>query len=262
MERKANMAILLRVVGAVFFILLGVWGVLPTLTGRFHAGCLALMLVGILGTAACVWLPTAVKWWCACWCTVAGKIVLSSLTGIIAAVFLLFAVLSCLMINACYKAPAEDATVVVLGAALRGENPSRLLRERLETAAEYLEQNPTAVCVVSGGQGADEVCSEAAVMKRYLVEKGIVEERIFMEDKSTSTFENIRFSKEVMEQHGLSQNIALVTQEFHQYRASRLAKQAGFENVGAVPSQTPFYLLGSYWVRDFAGICHLAVFGR
>lgn len=261
MERNKTMAILLRVIGAVFFILLFVWGVLPTLTGRFHSGCLALMLAGVLGTAVCVCWPFAVKWWCAAWQTLAGKIVLSSLTGIVAAVLTLFCVLSCLMIRANYQKPADDATVVVLGAALRGENPSRLLRERLETAADYLQQNPTAVCVVSGGQGEDEVCSEASVMKRYLMERGIAENRIYMEDNSTSTFENIRFSKAVMEENGLSQNIALVTQEFHQYRASKLAKQAGFENIGALPSQTPFYLLGSYWVRDFAGICHLAVFG-
>ncbi len=261
MERNKTMAILLRVIGAVFFILLFVWGVLPTLTGRFHSGCLALILAGTFGTAVCVCWPFAVKWWCAVWQTLAGKIVLSSLTAIVAAVLTLFCVLSCLMIRANYQKPADDATVVVLGAALRGENPSRLLRERLETAADYLQQNPTAVCVVSGGQGEDEVCSEAVVMKRYLMEHGIAEHRIYVEDNSTSTFENIRFSKAVMEENGLSQNIALVTQEFHQYRASKLAKQAGFENIGALPSQTPFYLLGSYWVRDFAGICHLAVFG-
>ncbi len=256
------MAIFLRTVGAVFFALLGVWGVLPTLTGRFHSGCLALMLAGTLGTAVCVCWPLLVKWWGACWQSTLGKWLLGGATALLAAVLVLFCVLSCFMINACYQPPAEDATVVVLGAALRGENPSRLLRERLETAADYLHQNPNAVCVVSGGQGEDEVCSEASVMKRYLMEKGIAEHRIYTEEQSTSTFENIRFSKALIEQHGLCGNIALVTQEFHQYRAAKLAQQAGFENIGALPSKTPFYLLGSYWVRDFAGICHLAIFGR
>lgn len=258
---NSTIATALRTLGALFFVLLFVWGVLPTLTGRFHLGCVALILAGAVGAFSCVCLPLVVKWWCAAWQTVAGKIVLSSLTGIVAALLVLFCVISCLMVAANCQKPAQDATVVVLGAALRGETPSRLLRERLETAKDYLHQNPTAVCVVSGGQGEDEVCSEALVMKRYLVQHGIAEQRIYMEDNSTSTFENIRFSKELIEQQGLSPNIALVTQEFHQYRAAKLARQAGFENIGALPSQTPFYLLGSYWVRDFAGICHLAVFG-
>lgn len=258
---NSTIATALRILGTLFFVLLFVWGVLPTLTGRFHSGCLALILAGAVGAFSCVCLPLVVKWWSAVWQTVAGKIVLSSFTGIAAALLLLFCAVSCLMVAANCQKPAQDATVVVLGAALRGENPSRLLRERLETAKDYLHQNPTAVCVVSGGQGEDEVCSEALVMKRYLMEHGIAEQRIYMEDNSTSTFENIRFSKELIKQHGLSQNIALVTQEFHQYRASKLARQAGFENIGALPSQTPFYLLGSYWVRDFAGVCHLAVFG-
>ena len=175
--------------------------------------------------------------------------------------FGLFSVVSVMMVGANFNHPTEDATVIVLGAGLRGDRPSKILRGRLNATVEYLNEHPQAVCIVSGGQGPDEVCTEASAMQRYLIEKGIDEQRIFVEDKSTSTFENIQFSKEIIEKHGLNTKIAVVTQEFHQYRAQQFAKTAGFTEVGAVTAHTPWELLGSYWVRDFAGICHMVLLG-
>jgi uncharacterized SAM-binding protein YcdF (DUF218 family) len=131
----------------------------------------------------------------------------------------------------------------------------------LETAYAYLIEHPDAVCIVSGGQGEDEVYTEASVMKRYLVEKGIDPARIYEESASTSTFENVKFSREIIEEHGLSPSIAVVTQEFHQFRAQQFVTHAGFDDVGAVVVHSPWHLLGSYWIRDFAGVCHMILLG-
>ena len=92
----------------------------------------------------------------------------------------------------------EDA-VIVLGAGLRGENLSLILRNRLDAAVEYYNENPEAVIVVSGGQGPDEDIPEAEAMERYLYEQGVPLNKIIKEDKSTSTEENFKFSKELLE---------------------------------------------------------------
>lgn len=250
-----------RVVVAVLCIFIGVWGVLPSFTGRFHAGCITMVIVGAVGTVCCVWFPQIALWCCKVWETGVGKAVLGITAGVVGALVILFVGLSVCMVQACMKRPRPDATVIVLGAALRGDQPSALLRGRLEVAYTYLTAHPQAVCIVSGGQGADEICTEASVMKRYLVERGISADRIHEEDQSTSTFENIRHSKVLIEQLGLSNEVAIVTQEFHQFRAAQFVKSAGLVVSGAVTAHTPWHLLASYWIRDFAGICHMALLG-
>ena len=173
----------------------------------------------------------------------------------------LFIVISSLMATAAVRPAPENATLIVLGAGLRGERPSRTLRERLDAAYDYLTAHPEAVCVLTGGQGPDEPISEAEAMKRYLLNKGIAENRMYLEEASTSTDENFKFSRRVAEEHGLSLSVAVVTQEFHQCRAQLLAQKHGFTSVGAVTAHTKWDLFPSYWIRDFAGLCHFFVLG-
>ena len=255
-------AYFLRALGAFIFLLLGIWGILPVLTGRFHSGCMALVAVGAVGTWGCACFPQAVKLFFRLWQSGLGKAVLCTAGTLIAAVLVLFIIVSFLMVGACRRAPSENATLIVLGAALRGDQPSALLKGRLDQAVSYLKEHPQAVCVVSGGQSKDEICTEASVMKQYLMRKGIAAERIYTEETSKNTFENIRCSKAVIYQNGLPSEVAVVTQEFHQYRSQKFAEKAGFSHVGAVTASTPLHLLGSYWVRDFAGICHMIVLGK
>ena len=92
-----------------------------------------------------------------------------------------------------------EQTVIVLGCGIRGERVSVGLAKRLNKAAEYHKKNPEAMIIVSGGQGPQEDISEALAMKRYLVDKGIPEDKIIMEDKSTSTITNFRNSHAIME---------------------------------------------------------------
>lgn len=90
--------------------------------------------------------------------------------------------------------PEEGADVlIVLGCAVHGERVSLTLSYRLDRAIEYLNANPNTVAIVSGGQGQGESISEAEAMRRYMVNRGIANERIIMEDKSTSTEENFAF---------------------------------------------------------------------
>jgi uncharacterized SAM-binding protein YcdF (DUF218 family) len=181
---------------------------------------------------------------------------------VIAALLVLFIVVSGIMLHAAAKVPPENATVIVLGAALRGDQPSTMLASRLKSAAKYLEKNPESKCVVSGGQGADEDYPEALVMRNYLVEKfGIDESRIFMESTSINTYQNIELSKALIEKEKLNSSVVIATQEFHQYRAQTFAKRAGFQEIGACTCQSPGYLLGCYWVREFVAISRMTLLG-
>ena len=261
MVGTGTVGVVLRVFIALLCVFICVWGILPSFTGRFHSGCLTMVIVGVLGLAACVLFPQLVTLCARAWQSSVGRAVLCSVAGLVGALVLLFIGLSVCMVSACVKRPHEEATLIVLGAALRGDQPSRLLRGRLDAAAVYLIEHPNAVCIVSGGQGEDEICTEASVMYTYLVNKGIDPARIYTEDSSTSTFENIRHSRAVIEEKGLNREVTIVTQEFHQFRAQQFAEQAGLMVSGAVTAHTPWHLLASYWIRDFAGICHMALLG-
>ena len=251
-----------RTVGGILGGVCLLWGALPLIASRIHTGCVTMIGVGAVVMLICWRWRQTVALWQRVWETVLGKTVLITLTALVGAVMVLFVVVSCMMAAAACRPAPENATLVVLGAGLRGERPSRTLRERLAVAYDYLMEHPDAVCILTGGQGPDELISEAEAMRRWLVDKGIDEGRLYVEDKSTSTDENFEFSRQVAQQHGLSLNAAVVTQEFHQCRAQLLAQKHGFDTVGAVTAHTKWDLFPSYWIRDFAGLCRLFLLGR
>lgn len=194
------------------------------------------------------------------WNTVFGKIALLILCGIILLLVGICLFFSARMIQRTEVRTEKTQAVVVLGCQVRGETPSVMLSRRLNAALEVLQDNPQAVCVVSGGQGNGENISEAEAMRRYLIGKGIAEERIIKEDKSVSTYENISFSAEILKELGINSNIVIVTNEFHQYRAYNFAKKMGLET-GAHSAHTKFANLANYWVREWAALFHQIVFG-
>ena len=102
------------------------------------------------------------------------------------------------MISAANRKPPKNATLIVLGCRVYGERASLSMVERLEAAYEYLQENPQAVCVLSGGMGSGENITEAECMYRYLVDKGITSRRLYKEEESTSTIENLKFSLELI----------------------------------------------------------------
>ena len=242
-----------------YFIFLGgiglTWFVLPVLAGIFIIGNIvggALFFLILLYGLNFEKVNTAIKNFSR---KKKGKFIISFVSLIMAAAVSLVAVETVLMVGAAGKEPAPDSTVVVLGCKANGEYPSRMLLKRLQATKKFLEENPEAKCIVSGGQGSDETISEAKCMQGWLVKNGINSDRIFMEDKSTSTRENLLFSKAIIERENLNSEITIVTNEFHQYRAGRIADALGIEH-GAVSGMTPVVLFPTYYVRELFAIVY------
>lgn len=150
--------------------------------------------------------------------------------------------------------------IIVLGAQMKAGGPSAVLRFRLDAAYDYLIANEDTLCVVSGGQGANEPCTEAEGMYVYLVERGIAPERILMEDKSTDTSENIAYSAALI--GGTDKDVGIVTNNFHVFRGVMLARHAGFENACGISARSNIYFQPNNLVREFFGIMKDLVYGN
>lgn len=150
--------------------------------------------------------------------------------------------------------------VVILGAQVRGEVPTLVLSARIRAAAEYLKEHPEAIAVASGGKGSGENISEAEAIRRGLLRLGVSEERILLEDRSTSTAENLKFSAAVISGHSCNtseektENVVLVTNDFHVFRAVKLAKKLGYTNVSGLGATDFFAVTVQYYVREFFAV--------
>lgn len=185
--------------------------------------------------------------------TAAGKIIAAAVPVIFVIGIIYAGFVTSLIISANKTAPKQDCTVIVLGCQVRGSRPSLMLLERIESACEFLKENPEVPCIVTGGKGSDETISEAQCMYDYLVKMGISSDRIYIEDKAVNTVENISFSKKIIEENNLSKNTAIVTDIFHEYRASKIVKKANL-NYGSVPADCVWYLLPTFYVRELIAI--------
>ena len=183
------------------------------------------------------------------------KYIVYGFRTVVMAIFVVVIGMTSLMVKSCSNYPSQNQTAIVLGCRVYGNTPSLSLKSRLDAAYEYLIDNPNAKCVVSGGQGPNEIMTEAESMYNYLVDKGISPDRIFKEDKSTSTRENIKFSLEVIEKENLPKEIAIVTNEYHQYRASKVAEKLGITPT-AIPAKTPWWLFPTMYTRELYGILY------
>lgn len=233
-----------------------IWSLLPLIAnGIFGVGVAVPAAVALAGIGWALYCPQTNN-------TKGRKAVVGVLIGLIGLVVAVAAVFTARMVTSALRQPAEDATVIVLGSKIYGNRPSRMLRSRLDAAADWLEAHPHSHCVVSGGLGEGESFTEAEVMKAYLVnDRGIDPARIACEDTSTDTRENTAFSMAVIEKQGWNKEVAIATQVFHQYRAASNARSAGAESVGGVPCFSPPHLMLHYWVRECAAICRLWLFG-
>ena len=184
--------------------------------------------------------------------------------GALALALILLLIPEAPILRAALGAGESDAPyVIVLGAAVYGKTPSISLRHRADRGIGHLKRNPKAVAVVSGGQGAGEDISEAECMGRYLREKGIPERRILKEDRSTSTWENLTFSKAVIEASGGDPGrVAVVSSSYHIYRAQRMAASLGMAADG-LPSADgyPIYMTGMY-LREALAVWKLWILGE
>ena len=158
------------------------------------------------------------------------------------------------------NATYNEKTVIVLGCGIRGERVSVGLAKRLNKAYEYHLQNPDAVIIVSGGQGPQEDIPEALAMKRYLMEKGVPEDRIIMEDKSTSTITNFKYSHEIMKEKGLpDDSVVFVTNGYHVYRGASYAKAEGL-TVTHLGTDIIWYTIPMNYLREMLAVMKMWVF--
>ena len=161
-----------------------------------------------------------------------------------------------------YKPPYNKDYIMILGCGIRKDGGlTPLLRGRADAAlnfeaAQYEQTGKHAKFIPSGGQGSDEIISESEAIKRYLLEKGVPEERILKEDKSVNTFQNILFSKQVIENDaGSAENIkaAFATTNYHIFRGYVLSQKHNLDAQG-ISAKTKWYFYPNAFLREFVGL--------
>ena len=150
--------------------------------------------------------------------------------------------------------------VIVLGCQIRGDRITRSLKRRLDSAYDYACINTECKIIVSGGQGRGENKTEALAMYEYLCERGIDSDRIIMEDKSTDTSENMKYSVQYIE--NTDSLVGIATNNFHIARSRLLARHAGLNNTCGMPAESDHVLFINYMVREAIGIVKDFVFGN
>ncbi len=179
---------------------------------------------------------------------------------------LFFVVVESLIVYQSVKLPKSEADyLIVLGAKVNGTKPSLILEYRIAKAAEYMKAYPMTKAIVSGGQGHDEGISEAEAMCNGLVAAGIARDRVLLEDESTSTKENLDFSKKIMMEDGGDceySHIIVVTTDFHVLRAVGIARKAGYQNVEGLAAKSVWYLVPTNYVREFLAVMKDKIIGN
>ena len=182
-----------------------------------------------------------------------GKILIILFFGLFIIFLALFFITLFKIINAIKCNAKEETTVIVLGCRVKGSVPSKALVKRCRAAAEYMKANKKAVAILSGGQGYDEDISEAECMFRLMTSYGIDRDRLIKEEKSTSTFENMLYSKQIIDTLDISENIAVATSEYHLLRAKMYAQKVGL-NPYSLPAKSIPILRVPYFTREVFGI--------
>jgi uncharacterized SAM-binding protein YcdF (DUF218 family) len=168
-----------------------------------------------------------------------------------------------ILIEGSKKATNKVDYVIILGARLYGDIPSPALLERLKVAKDYLIENEDVKVVVTGGQGIEEDIPEAQAMAKYLVDNGIGENRIVIENKSTSTYENLQFSldklREIDDKETL--NVLIATNKYHIFRAKFLAKRLGINPYG-LPAKIPSTIIVQSYIREYFAVIKSIIFDK
>lgn len=186
------------------------------------------------------------------------KVCIIGMEGIVLVGLFIFVLLEGVIVIQAHKQPKNEADyLIVLGAKVNGTKPSHILEKRIEKAYEYWKEHPQCQLIVSGGKGLDEGISEAECMKNRLVSMGVPEKQIIMENRSTSTKENLVNSMEKIENEGLAPEqtkVIIVTTDFHVFRAVSIAKKLGYQKVEGLASTQIWYLIPTNYVREFLAI--------
>lgn len=169
---------------------------------------------------------------------------------IILGIVIMIVVEGCILYQGFFSETAKDTKfIIVLGAKVNPNGPSRELSYRLDKAYDYLQEHSDVIAILSGGKGADEPMSEAEAMAIYLKGKGIEESRLILENKSTSTVQNLTNSFAIIEGIDPDAKVSIVTSRFHLLRAKIIAHNLGKE-VGGVGSKSFLPLIPNYYFRE------------
>ena len=248
-----------------FFLIVGIVFLMDCLVLQFYLRALntGIIVPGIIGIVMILYSYNRIKY---------NKNIFSRLNknlkralNIFLTIFIVsFIIIESLIIGANIRSDIKRPDyMIVLGAGLKGEKLSLTLLKRMEKTVEFMKKNPDVKAVVSGGQGFDEIISEAEAMKRYLVKNGIDEKRIIKEDKSTSTMENFKFSKDKLKQI-TGKNIeeaVVVTNEFHMMRARMIAERNGI-NSYPLTCRTPYSVMPNNFIREYFAVIKSYVMDR
>ena len=248
-KEKTKGFFIVKVVLGIASALSFIWFLLPLFWGVKNIGNLLGMLVSIFVISYLVMITKLTKKGYHKIVKILNPIVIS--LGALGAAWVAF--LSGCMIYGASSTPPKGATVVVLGCQVKGTKPSKHLKLRIEAAANYLKENPEVNCVASGGQGNGESLSEAQVISDYLVDLGVEPERIVLEDRSTNTKENLENSLEIIQEKNWSEELAIVTDEYHQFRAGMIANKLGAKSY-AVPAHSHWYTFSANYARELLAI--------
>lgn len=240
-----------------FALLLSVYAVWLIFTSNFNMGNLMVwLLAGCVDIYAC-WQAPIHAWLHG---TTAGRAVFAA----VLAGGVVYGALLCFVAVSGYANPptGQEKVLIVLGAGLRRDRPSLLLRYRLDCAYEYACAHPDTLVVTAGGQGRDEWVPEGQAMREYLIEKGLSPDRVLAECRSTSTEENFLFAREILEEQGISTDepILYVTNAFHCYRGGEYARMAGFAEAHALPAGIPLSGVPSCYLREAAAVMYYWLF--
>lgn len=259
----------------IFRIILSIAGFLLVAEGigaasisNLNLGIVMPFVIGIPLIVVGVFYPLLSSWWSV---SIVGKILKYAMISAYVLFALLFTATTTLILtNSKTTAEPEKADVlIVLGAGIRGDLPSVVLRNRLDRALDCYEQNPDLLIIVSGGMGEGESSTEASVMKKWLVAAGVPADSIIEEGKSQSTEENFIFSFDIINRlfNGSgaaaesNPRVAFVTTRFHVFRASRIAKKLGYD-VNGVSAKDFSLLIVNNYLRECAAITQYFCTGR
>lgn len=240
-----------RYAGAAVCLALAAYFMAPLVMGILHIGMV--YPAALLALAAAMLLRP--RWFRRLprWLRRTGGAVVGAGAAVVLAVMVLMG------IQAGHRPMEGDCTVIVLGCQVsRDGSPTVMLDDRIDAAYRYLSEHPESRCVASGGQNDNEPISEAACIRNTLVARGIHPDRIYLEDRSRSTEENLTFSAELIRKEGLPTRVAIASDNFHQLRAAVWARRGGLDpwSIGCV---TWWPLSPGYWAREAAAVTVLGI---
>lgn len=188
-------------------------------------------------------------------CAIAIKFFVTKLLLILLLISLIVILLTIVKIQSASKSNDTDCdAIIILGCRVKGDKPSLALEERCKAGAKYLEKHKNTIAILSGGQGNDELISEADCMLEQMTKLGVDISRLICERQSTSTYENIKFSKEITDKLNKSDHIGIVSSEYHLYRAGIIAKDAGYKSILLIPAKTVWYCKPTFYTREAIGV--------